>query len=217
MASFVSLPIKAYICVFVSFSVKAAHLELVSDLTTEAFITSLRRFIVRRGKQSTNLEQSTVMIVGAAQELKELIKLVDKRKTQYIISNFWFFWKFMPEHAPHFGGLWEAAVKSMNTHLKHVVNNTKLTFEEFSTVLTQVEACQNSRPLTPLPCDGDAVKVLTPGHFLIGKPLEALPDASLSYRSLSLLRRWHLCQSLLRHFWKRWSSEYVATLRRYTK
>ena len=88
-----------------------------------------------------------------------------------------------------------------------------------NTVLTQVEACLNSRPLTNLPhaCESDTIEVLTPGHFLVGKPLEALPDPSLSYRSVSLLRRWHLCQSLVRHFWKRWSSKYVATLCRYTK
>ena len=88
-----------------------------------------------------------------------------------------------------------------------------LTFKEISTVLTQVEACLNSRPLTPLPCDCDAIEVLTPGHFLI----EALPDPSLSYRSISLLRQWHLCQSMVRHFWQRWSIEYVTTLRRFAK
>ena len=117
-------------------------------------------------------------------------------------------WKF--ERAPHFGGLWEAAVKSMMSHLKHVINNTKLTFEEFSTVLTQVEACLNSWRLTHLP-HSDTIEILTPDYFLVGKPLEALPDPSLSYRSVFLLIRWHLCQSLVHHFWKRWSSEYVAS------
>ena len=80
-----------------------------------------------------------------------------------------------------------------------------------------VEACLNSRPLTPLSCDSDSVKALTPGHFLIGKPIESLPDTSFSYRALPLLRRWHLCQSIVRHFWQRWSAEYVTSLRRLTK
>ena len=108
-------------------------------------------------------------------------------------------------------------MKSMKIHLRRVVANTRLTFEEFTTVLTQVEACMNSRPLTPLPCDDDSIESLTPGHFLIGKPLESLPDPSFSYRSVSLLRRWHLCQSIVRHFWQRWSTECVASLRRFTK
>ena len=100
---------------------------------------------------------------------------------------------------------------------KRVIADTKLTFEEFSTVLTQVEACLNSRPLTPLHRDDDVIEALTPGHFLIGKPLESLPAPSISYRSVSLLCRWHLCQSIVRHFWQRWSTEYIASLRCLTK
>ena len=40
---------KAYDCLFVSLAVKAMHIELVSDLTTEAFLATLRRFIESRG------------------------------------------------------------------------------------------------------------------------------------------------------------------------
>ena len=98
----------------------------------------------------------------------------------------------------------------MKFHLKHVVASTKFTFEEFTTILSQVEACLNSRPPTPSSCDSDSVKALTPGYFLIGKPIESL-------RALPLLRRWHLCQSIVRHFWQRWSAEYVTSLRRLTK
>ena len=93
-------------------------------------------------------------------------------------------------------------MKSMKKHLRRVVANVKLTFEEFSTILTQIEACLNSRPLVPLPHDDDGVEALTPGHFLIGRPLEALPDPAFSYRNVSLLKRWHLSQALLRQFWQ---------------
>ena len=127
-------------------------------------------------------------------------------------------WRFIPERSPHFGGIWESAVKSAKTHLRRVIHDTKLTFEEATTVLAQVEACLNSRPLTPVDSpDDDGIEVLTPGHFLVGQPLCALPDPPASYQSGSLLRRWHLCQSLVRHFWRRWSTEYISTLNRYTK
>ena len=95
-------------------------------------------------------------------------------------------WKFIPECAPHFEGLWEAAVKSMKFHFKQIVGNTKLTFEELMTVLTQIESCLNSRPLAPLPCDEDGIEALTPGHFLIGQPLKSIPDPSVSYQSFFL-------------------------------
>ena len=167
--------IKAYVCVFVSLSVKAVHLELVSDLSTDAFITLLRRFIARRGKPALILSDQGSNFVGAARELKEFAQFLELQTTQNIISEFCSTqnvqWKFIPEHAPHFGGIWESAVKSMKTHLRRIVSNVKLTFEEFTTVLTQIEACLNSRPLTPLPCDDNGVEALTPGHFLIGCPL----------------------------------------------
>ena len=210
--------IKAYVCLFVSLTIKAVHLELVSDLSTDAFIAALRRFISRRGKPSLIWSDHGTNFIGAVRELKEFITFFQNQQTQGVISEFCSMqtitWSFIPERTPHFGGLWEAAVKSMKRHLKRVIGETKLTFEEFATVFTQVEACLNSRPL---PCEGDTVEPLTPGHFLIGRPLEALPDSSASYRSISLLRRWHLRQHLIRHFWKRWATEYIDIIRRFTK
>ena len=89
----------------------------------------------------------------------------------------------------------------------------KFTFEE----LTTLEAVLNSRPLVPLPSDYDGIEALTPGHFLIGRPLESIPDPLSSYGSLSILRRWHLVQALVHHFWKRLSTEYLVTLRKRNK
>ena len=92
----------------------------------------------------------------------------------------------------------------------------KLTYEEFLTVLYQIEAVLNSRPLAPLPNDDDGIEPLTPGHFIVGKPLSALPEAPPA-GSISLLKRWQLCKLLVNHFWKRWSLEYLTQLRRFNK
>ena len=79
-------------------------------------------------------------------------------------------------------------------------------------MLAQVEACLNSRLLTAMPDSDEGIEVLTPGHFLVGGPLEALPDAPASFCEIPLLRRWHLCQTLTWHPWKRWSVEYLGQL-----
>ena len=95
----------------------------------------------------------------------------------------------------------------------------KLTFEEMYTTLSQIEACLNSRPLTPInSADDEGLEALTPGKFLIGRPLMGLPDSShTESNTISIIRRWHLCQTLVSHFWKRWSAEYLVTLRKLSK
>ena len=210
--------VKAYICVFVAVSVKAVHLELVSDLTSESFIACLRRFVARRGKPSSIWSDHGSNFVGAS---RELVEFLEHQKSVAAIPDFCasqgIQWSFIPEQAPHFGGLWESAVKSTKSHLKRILGNVNLTFEELATVLTQVEACLNSRPLVSLPCCEDGIDVLTPGHFLVGQPLEALPDPPSSFRALTILRRWNLCQSLTRQFWRRWSADYFTSLRRFSK
>lgn len=198
------------------------HIELVSDMTTEAFLASLRRFIAHRGKPILIWSDHGTNFVGATQQLKEFYEFLQQPKTNESISNFCasqrIKWEFIPERAPHFGGLWEAAVKSIKKHLFCIVGAVILTFEEMTTVLTQIEACLNSRPLTSLPCDDDGVlQALTPGHFLIGRPLEALPNPDIDTQPLTVLKRWHLCQGLVKHFWKRWSNEYLHTLQRSSK
>ena len=214
--------LKAYICLFVCLAVKAVHLELVSDLTSEAFIAALRRFVARRGCPSLIWSDHGTNFVGANRELREFNVFLSNQITQGVISEFRscrnIEWKYIPERSPHFGGLWESAVKSVKNHLKRIVSPVKLTFEEFTTVLTQVEACLNSCPLTPIDsADEDGIEALTPGHFLIGKPIAAIPDPRISYRSVSLLRRWHLCQHLVRHFWQRWKREYLSNINKLNK
>ena len=212
---------KAYVAVFVCFSTKAVHLEVVSDLTSAAFIATLRRFIARRGKPSIIWSDHGTNFVGAAREIKELYHNIRTRDYQRTIVEYCtgqnVQWKFTPEQAPHFGGLWEAAVKSFKSHLKKVVRETRLTFEELTTITAQIEACLNSRPLTPLPEPSDNLEVLMPGHFLTGRPLEALPDSPSTDHNVPILRRWHLCQAIVRHFWKRWSLEYLCHLQKFSK
>ena len=204
--------VKSYVCV---------HLELVSDLSTDPFIACLRRFISRRGKPTLIWSDHGTNSVGATSEIKELVKFLEAQKAQGEISSFCSVqniqWRFIPEHAPHFGGLWEAAVKSFKSHLRRVVGNVKLTFKELTTVLSQIEACLNSRPLVALPLADNGVEALMPGHFLVGRPLEALPDPALAYRSISILSCWHLCQALVRHLWQRWSADYLDTFKRVSK
>uniref|UniRef100_A0A182WG73 DUF5641 domain-containing protein n=1 Tax=Anopheles minimus TaxID=112268 RepID=A0A182WG73_9DIPT len=125
--------------------------------------------------------------------------------------------KFIPPRSPNFGGLWEAAVKSFKTHLKPTIGNTILTYEELTTLLTQIEACLNSRPLTPLSSDPNDFEALTPAHFLIHRSLVGLAEPSYETLPTNRLDRFQQTQEFLRRLWKRWSSDYLSGLHPKTK
>ena len=194
--------------VFIGFSIKAVHLEPVSELTSTAFIATLRSFIARRGKPSVMWSDHGTSFVGAARELKELHDFVHWSRDERLPVGFFcadeqICWRFVPEHAPYFGVLWETAVQSFKHHFRRIVGDMRLTFEELTTTLSQMKACLNSRSLVPLPAPEEGIEALTPGHFLIGRPLTSLLDPPWSLRPISFLQRWNLCQTLTRHFWKR--------------
>lgn len=93
----------------------------------------------------------------------------------------------------------------------------RLTYEEFNTLLTQVEACLNSRPLLPMTENLEDLNVLTPGHFLIGTPLNALPQRDLSEINSGRLSRYQLVTQMFQSFWTRWSRDYLSQLQQRPK
>lgn len=115
------------------------------------------------------------------------------------------------------GGLWESNIKSVKTHLKRVVGNASLTLNELYTVMVQIEACLNSRPLTPISSSPNDLEVLTPFHFLIGQSNKTYPEYNLSDVPVNRLSRWQLVEKIRMHFWKRWSREYLTSLQVRTK
>ncbi|GFX85488.1 integrase catalytic domain-containing protein [Trichonephila clavipes] len=140
---------KIYICVFVCFVSKAIHIEIVSDLTSDAFIATLKRFFSRRGKCAKLYSDNGKTFVGANKKLKRFLKLIEDSNDSLagFLSAEGIEWKFIPPRAPSFGGIWEASVKSIKYHLRRVVSGSNLTYEEFLTVCIQIEGILNSRPL----------------------------------------------------------------------
>lgn len=183
---------------------------MVANLTTEAFIAALNRFVSRRGLPSDLYSDNGTNFIGANAELKKLNNLIrhdDAFKTR--VTNKGITWHFIPSRSPHFGGLWEAAVKSMKHHLRRVAANAKLNYFELQTLLCQIEAILNSRPLCPLSSDPSDDVALTPGHFIIGDALTFVPEPSLLHLPENRLSRWQMIQALKHHFWKRWHKEYL--------
>lgn len=100
---------------------KAIHIELVSDLTAEAFISALRRFVARRGNCKNIYSDNATCFVKAN---KLLLSKTELEMEEYDVEirnellHLNIQWHFSPPSGPHFNGLAEAAVKSIKTHLK---------------------------------------------------------------------------------------------------
>ena len=203
---------KGYIALFVCLASKAVHLEVVSDGTTDAFLATLRRFICRRDRCSQILNDCGTAFEWADRELRALLQASTSSQLLDPVASEGIEWTFNPPVAPHFGGIWEAAVKSVKHHLQRVIGEHKLTYEEMATLLTEIEACLNSRPLQPLFDDPEDLSVLTPGHFLIGEALTALPEPNLEELPVNRLSRWQLAQKMQQHFWRLWARDYLNTL-----
>ncbi|GFW81449.1 integrase catalytic domain-containing protein [Trichonephila clavipes] len=203
--------------VFQRTATKAVHLEVVSDLTSKAFIACLKRFVARRGKPSEIFCDQGTNFYGASRDLRKEFRQLMKEDAvhQFLVTDNITF-HFNPPSAPHFGGIWEATVKSFKFHLNRVVGVTSLTFEELSTLSSQIEACLTSRPLCVLSSSPDDPCVLTPGHFLIGKALTAIPQPTVP-DDLRHCDRWRLLTRMTQHFWNRWSSEYLTLLQSRSK
>lgn len=205
---------KAFIAVFVCLSTRAVHLEVASDYSTAAFMAAFRRFVSRRGLCRDLYSDCGTNFLGADNQLRVMFQAstAENRAIASQLAKDRVRWHFNPPAAPHFGGLWEAAVKSLKYHLRRIIGETTLTFEEMATFLAQVEACLNSRPLQPLSDDPDDLAALTPGHFLVGSAINAVPQPITSDARTSHSDRWHHVQLMRDHFWQRWSQEYLHEL-----
>ncbi|XP_066902266.1 uncharacterized protein [Halyomorpha halys] len=142
---------KAYICLFICFSTKAVHIEVVSQLSTDAFMACFDRFVARRGLTRKVFSDNATNFVGASNRLRELYKwwtsteIIDKLKGYFIIKGVE--WHFIPPLAPQFGGLWKAGIKSYKYHLVRIVGNLQTSFKELATIVTRIKAVLNSRSL----------------------------------------------------------------------
>ncbi|XP_035217313.1 uncharacterized protein LOC118190664 [Stegodyphus dumicola] len=207
---------KGYIALFICLATKALHIEAVSDLTADAFLAALRRFSARRGAPSHIYSDNATNFVGANRKLSEIQRLwaslpkneaVAHHLTQASIE-----WHFIPPASPHFGGIWEAAIKSTKYHCKRVIGETLLTFEELTTLLAQIEAILNSRPLCSVNnTDIDCINILTPSHFLTGDVILSPPELPLTSPA-NIRNRWDLLQKMRKDFCKSWTKAYLSSL-----
>ena len=192
---------KAYIAIFTCASSRAVHLELVPDLSTGTFLRCLKRFVSRRGVARLVISDNGKTFKGSS--LKPFL------------SQHGIVWKFNVPRAPWWGGFFEQMVHSVKRCHKKTLGNARVTFEEFQTVLVEVEGILNSRPLTYV--YEELEEPITPSSLCIGRrllsPIPKIQDSILGTTATELSKRQKHLDLVLKHFWNRWRREYLSELR----
>ena len=210
---------KVYLCLFTCAVCRAVHLEIVTDLTVECFLQAFRRFAGRRSLPKLLLSDNASTFLAAAEELKQLFSSDALLES---LAHKGVEWKFIPKRAPWFGGFWERLIGLTKSALKKTLGRTHATLESLQTVIVEIEALLNDRPLTHVSPDIRDQEPITPSYLLYGKRITTLPhnvtdmDTPLDPDfgdSSDLHRRARAQAVVIRNFWTRWKREYLTALR----
>ncbi|XP_033218177.1 uncharacterized protein LOC117173645 [Belonocnema kinseyi] len=140
--------------------------------------------VLIREEHIKSMHDNATNFVSANNEIVDIQNLLSShehnKSVEITLTNDNIAWHVIPPRSPHFGGLWEAAVRSFKHHLLRVVGNTLLTYEDLLTLITEIEAILNSRPPTPISSDPNDLSTLTPAHFLIGDSFRSMPERHLT-------------------------------------
>ena len=200
---------KVYVALFTCCMTRAVHLELVEDLSVETFKRCLRRFIARRGVPTLIVSDNAKTSKGIEKELRLLFnhpQVKDEMQNRRIQ------WCFNLERAPWWRGFFERLIGSVKRCLRKVLGNARLSFDELLTVMSEVEATLNSRPLTyDYGIPGE--EVLTPAQLMYGRRLTTLPGSQEVEEDITCRKRYRHVNERLEHFWRRWHREYLTDLR----
>ncbi|XP_073962014.1 uncharacterized protein [Choristoneura fumiferana] len=203
---------KRYGMLFTCLTIRAVHVEITENLTTDATIMALRRMIARRGTPTTIYSDNGTNLRGADSEIKRSIEDLNRDAlcSDGLVRGI--DWRFIPPGAPEMGGAWERMVRSFKTALKIVLKERAPRPETLSTLMAEVEALVNSRPITHVSTDPNYPEALTPNHFLIGTSSNGPSFGKYEDVDLSLRKQWRIAQRLTDMFWSRWLKEYLPTL-----
>lgn len=202
---------KRYILIFICTQVRAIHLEVLTDLSTDKFLLALSRFLARRPRPKTLLSDRGRNFIGGSQVLK---MLWDNLKEDRVRSAYpEIRWLFLPPFSPQKGGLHERMIGCVKRAMERVLpHEDSLTDEDLMTTMCEIENIMNSRPISPAGDHAD-LEPLTPAHFLVGNAIQSL--APWSQDDLSAQKRWFKTQALVDRVWKRLKSEVIPELNKY--
>ena len=166
---------KVWIVIFTCTLMRAWHLEIMQDMSTEQFLLAFGRFISCRGSPNLVISNNARTFKRADESLKFIFK--NKEVQEFLMSK-WIKWTNNLVKTPWYGGFYERLIKTVKRCLKKSLRNARVTLDELYTLLVEIESTINNRPLTYLNSD-EFDHALTPAHLIYGCRLDSLPDIDL--------------------------------------
>ena len=198
--------------VFTCLTVRAIHLEISHNLTTDSFINALRRFIARRGCPEHIRSDNGTNLVGADRVLRDSLRDWNQAQICEHLRQQNIKWTFNPPAASHMGGSWERLIRSVKRILSALLTSQSISDEILLTVMTEVESIINSRPLVPVSFEPNSQEPLTPNHLLLLRANSNLPPGLFDKNDCYARRRWAQAQYLTNQFWLRFKREYLPNI-----
>ena len=212
---------KHYICLFTCAKIRAIHLEVVDDLTSEGFINAFRRFAARRSCPRKIISDNGTNFVGAEPLLREIFEHPDV-KTMLKVRNCT--WHFVTPRAPWQNGFTERLIGVVKGSLRKTLHKSRINADELRTVITEIESRVNNRPLTYIDSSNVTIEPITPSHLLYGYRLETIPQVNLedqvedpdvetSSTRKDLIKSYNNMKKRLDAWDRHWCNDYLLSLR----
>ncbi len=191
---------KRWAMLFCCMSSRAVHIEIIDSLDTSSCINALRHFFAIRGPAKQIRSDCGTNFVAAAKELG-LSQQQPDITVQNFLSQQECSWVFNPPHASHMGGSWERMIGLSRRILDAILlrENIQLTHDVLCTLMMEVTAIMNARPLIPVSTDPESPFILSPAMILTQKVGVSPPHGDFTDKDL-LSRQWKQVQALADSF-----------------
>ena len=191
---------KCYISIFSCCVTRMVHFELQPDLEADSTIRGMKRTFARVGTPNLLISDNH--------------KTYRSEKAKTFAQNNGIKWRHILELSPNWGGFYERMNSIIKRALRKTLRNAHLNYEELETILVEIESVINSRPLSYVQHE-ELSEPLTPAHLMFGRRLKThivQKDTPLDDK-VSPTKRIKYVNGLLASCWKKFSSEYLTSLR----
>ena len=191
---------KCYISLFSCCVTRMVHLQLQPNLEATSTVRSMKRTFARVGTPALAISDNH--------------KTCRAEKTQNFAKKNGIKWRHILDLAPNWGGFYERMNSTIKRALRKTLKNAHLRYEELETVIIEIEAVMNSRPLSYVH-DDELLEPITPSHLMYGRRLKntMVNSETEINETVSPTKRVAYVNRLLNSFWQRFSNEYLTSLR----